>query len=301
MPEAMTYPLVSVITPVYNAEEQIDDFLDALQNQQYPREHFEIIVVDNGSTDRTVQKIQSHSDIILCRRTDVQNPYAARNEGLSRARGDILVLLDVNCTPTPHWLQNGIRRLRKTDADLVGGQISFTYSNEETFGEWYDSLLFVDMKDLIDRGQSCAGGNLFFKREVLDTVGPFPENHRSGMDLYWTKKASRAGFKLVYDAHAEVHYPARPFLPLMRKVFRVGTGQPKVWLDNDMHPVKLILLMLYQFVPPGTRELRDKIERRGKDEMRQHLPVLWGIHYLQKVVLSLGWAKGFAKYYLSKS
>lgn len=120
------------------------------------------------------------------------------------------------------------------------------------------------------------------------------------MDLYWTKKATKAGFNLVYEPGAEVRYPARKLKPLFKKVLRVGTGQPKVWLDNDMHPLKLILLILYQFAPPGTRELKERIRRRGKEEMHDHLLPLWGIHYLQKMILSLGWAKGFFRYYTSK-
>src|SRR5699024_3096253 len=98
--------------------------------------------------------------VLLLEETEIQNPYAARNKGLRRAKGDVLVLLDVNCTPTHSWLESGIKRLMQNGVDLVGGQIVFTFSEQETLGEWYDSLLFVDMEDLIRRGNSCAGGNL---------------------------------------------------------------------------------------------------------------------------------------------
>lgn len=297
----MKKPFVSIIIPVLNAEVRIPFFLEAVQQQSYPRDEYEIIVVDNGSTDQTVQEVRSFPDVTLLKRTDIQNPYAARNKGIIYSKGELLVLLDVNCMPLPCWLERGVDRLQNPGVDLVGGHVSFVFSEEETLGEWYDSLLFVDMEDLIKRGESCAGGNLFFRRKVLDKIGPFPEDHRSGMDLYWTQKASDAGFNLVYEADAEVRYPARKLKPLLKKVFRVGTGQPKVWLDNEMHPLKLILLILYQFLPPGTQELKDKIRRRGKKEMYDHLLSLWGIHYLQKMTLSMGWAKGFFKYYTSKS
>lgn len=296
----MEKPFISIITPVFNAESKITSFLEAVRQQTYPRHRYEIIVVDNGSTDQTAQKAEAFREITLLERTDIQNPYAARNKGIAHAKGDLLVLLDVNCTPLSHWLEEGVSYLQNPDIDLVGGQISFTFSEQETLGEWYDSLLFVDMEDLITRGQSCAGGNLFFKRKILETIGSFPEDQRSGMDLYWTKKASKAGFNLVYGANAEVKYPARKFRPLFKKIFRVGTGQPKVWLDNEMHPVKLLLLILYQFLPPGTKELRDKIRRRGKEKMNDHFLSLWGIHYLQKMTLSMGWMKGFFTYYTSK-
>src|SRR5699024_4047232 len=173
----MTKPLISIIVPVYNAEHRIPFFLEAVQQQTYPRDQYELIVVDNGSTDETARRVRSFQGVTLLERTDIQNPYAARNKGIIYAKGKLLVLLDVNCMPLPHWLKSGVSRLQESGVDLVGGQITFVFSEEETLGEWYDSLLFVDMEDLIKRGQSCAGGNLFFKREVLEVIGPFTETY----------------------------------------------------------------------------------------------------------------------------
>ncbi|MDR8392615.1 glycosyltransferase [Aliifodinibius sp. S!AR15-10] len=297
----MDKPFVSVVTPVFNAEDTIEAFLNAVTDQSYPREDYEVIVVDNGSTDNTMQLIEEFQEVRLLERTDTQTPYAARNTGLEAAVGEVLILLDVNCTPRHHWLEEGIKCLSKQGTDLVGGKVSFMYSEEETLGEWYDSLLFVDMEDLIDRGDSCAAGNLFFKRKVWEKVGRFPETERSGMDLYWTKKATREGFKLKYCEGAEVRYPARKLKPLLKKVFRVGTGQPKVWLENGMSPIKMFLLIFYQIIPPGLSTLKQKIKRRGKEEMKEKLGALWLIHYLQQLTISLGWAKGFIRYYSPKS
>lgn len=297
----MEKPLVSVVTPVLNAEDHIEAFLYALHAQTYPIERYEILVVDNGSTDSTPELVENFQGVTLLKRTDLQTPYAARNTGLNAANGDILALLDVNCTPKKEWIERGVECLSQQHVDLAGGQVSFTFSREETLGEWYDSLLFVDMEDLIKRGNSCAAGNLFFKRKVWEEVGAFPESERSGMDLYWTKKATNQGFTLVYCAGAEVEYPARKLRPLLKKIFRVGTGQPKVWLENDMHPIKMLLLIGYQIVPPGFSTLQDKINRRGKKEMENHFGKLWLLHYLQQLMLSAGWAKGLFRYYSSGS
>jgi glycosyltransferase involved in cell wall biosynthesis len=309
----MPKPLVSIIVPVLNAENKIPAFIKALKSQDYPSDQYEIIIVDNGSADQTAERVKEFLDVSLLERSDVQNPYAARNAGLKHAKGDILALLDVNCTPVTGWLTAGLKRLSDRNengnrnrnesgngnADLAGGHISFTFSADEGPGEWYDSLLFVDMEDLIKRGQSCAGGNLFFKRRVLKSIGYFPENRRSGGDLYWTKKATNAGFTLVYEADAKVTYPARALRPLLKKVYRVGTGQPVIWLKNGMHPLKMGALIFYQLVPPGTKKLHDKIERRGKKEMNDHFFSLWLIHYIKNIVLAAGWGKGLLSYYFS--
>ncbi len=108
----MERPFISIITPVLNAEQQIPTFLEAVRRQGYNREKYEIIVIDNGSTDQTLQKVRSFQDVILLERTDIQNPYAARNKGMQYARGELLVLLDVNCVPLPQWLESGVKRLQ---------------------------------------------------------------------------------------------------------------------------------------------------------------------------------------------
>lgn len=289
---------VSIIIPVLNAEAKIEPVLIAIKQQSYPFEWVEVLMIDNGSTDQTAQKIKEATGVTYLAETEIQNPYAARNRGFEKATGDLMVLLDINCTPVPEWLEAGVERLQNDEVDLVGGDYEFLFSDEETLGEWYDSLLFLDMEKLIERGRSCAGGNLFFKRKVLDAIGPFPEDQRSGSDLYWTKKASNHGFNLVFEPRAKASYAARPLGPLLKKVFRVGTGQPKIWLDNGRHPLKMAAAIVYQLVPPGTKELKDKIKRRGKDEMNDRFGALWGIHYLQQLTIALGWSKGFAQYYL---
>lgn len=294
----MELPFASIIIPVLNAEDIITDVLRAVQEQTYPTENYEILVVDNGSADSTKTKVTNIKDVLLLEEAKIQNPYVARNKGLRQAKGDVLVLLDANCTPAPYWLESGIKRLMRDDVDLTGGQVVFTFSDEETLGEWYDSLLFVDMEDLIRRGNSCAGGNLFFSRSVLDTIGLFPEGQRSGMDLYWTKKATDNDFNLVYEPQAKVTYPARRLGALLKKVFRVGTGQPKTWLDDGRHPLKMMAAICYQFIPGGTKKLKKKIERRGKPEMYDRIGALWCIQYLQQITLAAGWTKGFISYYI---
>src|SRR3712207_160037 len=96
-------PYVTVIVPVYNDAGRVGSCLAALEAQTYPRQRYEVIVVDNGSTDATPAVVQSFRVRLLFER-QVRSSYAARNAGLAEAKGVIIALTDSDCTPTPGWL-----------------------------------------------------------------------------------------------------------------------------------------------------------------------------------------------------
>jgi glycosyltransferase involved in cell wall biosynthesis len=95
---------MSVIVPVWNGEARIGQCIEALKNQTLRADLFEIIVIDNGSTDSTVSVVARHSDVILLQEPQ-PGSYAARNAGLTRARGEYVAFTDSDCTPQKDWLE----------------------------------------------------------------------------------------------------------------------------------------------------------------------------------------------------
>ena len=94
-------PEVSVIIPAYNEEQYIGACLESLLNQTHPS--YEAIVVDDGSTDRTVEVIRSFNGVRLLRQ-DHSGPGGAYNLGAQHARGDILVFVDAGMTFVPDFI-----------------------------------------------------------------------------------------------------------------------------------------------------------------------------------------------------
>jgi glycosyltransferase involved in cell wall biosynthesis len=108
-------PSASVIIPALNAETTLPDLLAALQAQSGVGTPFEIIVVDNGSTDGTVEKARSRGVTVL--HQPVRGPSAARNLGLAHARAEIVACADADTIPTRRWLASLLSAF--TDAQMI--------------------------------------------------------------------------------------------------------------------------------------------------------------------------------------
>jgi glycosyltransferase involved in cell wall biosynthesis len=106
-PETLT-PRVSVIIPVYQAEGVLADCLTTVLGQTFPREQYEVIVVNNGSTDRTVAIAAGFPVRVV----DEPAPGVARarNRGLAEARGELAAFIDADCVAEPTWLEALVRR-----------------------------------------------------------------------------------------------------------------------------------------------------------------------------------------------
>ena len=101
MVTAARAPQFSVIIPVYNGEGTIAECLEALASQDMPRREFEVIVVDDGSTDGTAAIVKQF-DVKYIHQENT-GPATARNVGVKNAQGKIVVFTDADCVPEPNW------------------------------------------------------------------------------------------------------------------------------------------------------------------------------------------------------
>jgi len=284
-------PSVSVIVPMLDAERVVESCLEAVLSQTFPEERTEVIFVDNGSRDGTCEIIQ-RSPVIFVEEHGNKSPYAARNAGIAVARGDVVALTDVSCAPARDWLERGVAALEERRADLVGGRIEFVLPPNPTVGELVDALLNVDVEESITNHRACMTGNLFVRRELFDRLGLFEADLRSGGDIRWTRRATDAGFRLVYSADAVVAYPARPLGPLLRKLFRVGRGVPRVWSGFGMSHRRMWMSALRGLLPTPPARLAERIRRRAIPEMHRRTPQIWMALWLCKAVRAGGCVRG---------
>lgn len=106
---------VTVIIPVYNNAEMLALCLEAIRAQTFPAERFEVIVVDNASTDNCRSVVDAHGFIYLLETKP--GSYAARNAGIRLAKGEILAFTDSDCRPASGWLELGTERLKASVAN----------------------------------------------------------------------------------------------------------------------------------------------------------------------------------------
>jgi glycosyltransferase involved in cell wall biosynthesis len=275
---------VSVIIPVFNASDAVQEVLEALQEQTYDGDCIEIIIVDNGSTDDTAEMVQKYP-VSFLRETETRSPYAARNAGLIKASGEIIALVDANKIPEKTWIEEGVKALLSENAHLAAGDIQFRLVDEPTTAEIYDAISFNDNRKFVTEENGAATGNLFFKKEILEKTGLFPAEFRSGMDIWWTQNAARNGFKLVFAENAKVWCKPRKLKQILKKSYRVGKSHPFIQKQAGRSAGYILAMIFRTFMPPKMKPLKEKILqiKAGSTLFR-----VWCVAWAAKIFMGFG-------------
>ncbi len=198
----MTEFEIAIIVPVLNEERNIRACLDALEQQSIERETYEIVVVDNGSTDGTCEYVRSSSARLLVETKT--SPYAARNRAINDTSAAWLALTDATCIAEPTWLEKLLKRADETDSLIVGGLTRYDVLSP-TLGNrlFFETHSPEQMREAVETHQCIAGNNLFVHRSLFQRCGLFREM-RSGSDIEFSKRVSGAGNRCVFAEHAVV-------------------------------------------------------------------------------------------------
>ena len=225
-------PQLSVIIPVYNNSSGLRKVLWSLVNQDFDKILYEIIVSDNGSTDKTLDVAKEYADeypqlVRYVIENKIQSSYAARNKGIIIAKGKILVFTDADCIADKDWLKNGFSSMTQSSVSMVAGRIKFTYKNSEpNIWEYYDSAEKLNQKSYVKNAGFGATANLFVRKKMFDKYGLFLPEFQSGGDYEFGRRLTQSGEDLLYDKGALVYHPARTtFGEKLRKSKRIAKGQ----------------------------------------------------------------------------
>ncbi len=218
-----TLPFVSVIVPVYNAKDMIGDCVESLLNQDYPKDRYEIIIVDNDSTDGTAEVIRRYPVQYLLEAA-MHTSYAARNTGAQKARGELLAFCDADETASPAWIRSLIAALGEGYGGSAGPMLPVPH--EETLFMAYaasdaDPYHFDAPADI----PVAVTGNVMYRRSVFDQLGGF-DPQLSGADLTFSRRVtSELGFKVRFTPDAFVyHRPRTTLMKLLKHEVRDAYG-----------------------------------------------------------------------------
>jgi glycosyltransferase involved in cell wall biosynthesis len=255
-----TADFVSIIVPIYNGEDGVDHLLAALAAQDYPADRFEIVIVDNGSRDRTMELVEAFAraspalSVRLVKEHDHRGSYAARNKGVSTAKGPILAFTDADCRPVPGWLSAGVGALRRHGVEQVAGAIEFLFANDQPNAwERVDSVVHL-RQDLYVRDNGFgATANLFVLADALAKAGGFRQNLQSGGDFEFGQRMKAAGFRIAYSPEALIRHSARASHDeIATKVRRVAAGLNTLAGEGLLKPLGLRDLKPRRRAPEGT-------------------------------------------------
>lgn len=228
-------PFISLVMTFRNEEGFLPDCLRAVCEQDYPRDRYELIAVDGGSSDRSVDILEQfpwniQHDIIAPGRP-LSIPEAM-NIGIHRARGNIIIKLDAHGYPGRGFIRVIAEALcRDPQIGAAGGRIvqigttatgwAVAWTRTSSFGVGRGPYTLGEREAFVDSLQ-CAG----YRRDVLDKVGLFDEEIGLGEDEELNWRVIRAGFKILYCPSISFHYYTRPSLiKLYRQYLWYGDGR----------------------------------------------------------------------------
>ena len=295
---------VSVIIPVFNDSERLQKCLEALQNQTYPQDLYEVIVVDNGS-DESIESVVNQFNQALAAYESTPGSYAARNKGISLAKGEVLAFTDSDCLPAYNWLETGVKHLLSVpNCGLVAGKINMFFKdpNRPRAVELYDSITYLDQKQYIEQYNFGATANLFTFKKVFQDVGLFNHQLKSWGDKEWGNRVFSFDYSIIYADDCCVDHPARnSIIQLSKRIIRLQGG------GYDFHKYKnkennSYLLQLIKKIsglrPPLRSAFRQVISNEKLKNNQQKIQVfliMLFIHYakfFEKTRLQLGVGAG---------
>lgn len=265
---------VSIIIAARNEEDKIALTIDDILKQEYPKELFELIVVDDHSTDATAEIIGSYANhgvkLIKLNESEPLNSYKKKAiaEAIKIASGELIITTDADCRMGSLWLPTIINYYNQHDYKLISSPVA--YFEEKT---WFEKLQTLEFSFLIGLGaagignkmaSTCNGANLAYRKDVFIELGGFKgiDDLASGDDELLLHKVAFAypggiGFCKSYDAivftHAKENLKA--FIQQRKrwasksvkyKDKRIVALAVSVWLSN----LSLILNLLFSFLFP---------------------------------------------------
>ena len=222
----MSTPVVSVVTATHNRKERVAMLLDGLRRQSLAREQFEVIIVDDGSSDGTAELLQEAE-----RRADLplsvyfheqpRGAATARNTGWRTASAPLIAFTDDDCVPTPGWLEALLEQARP-DADIiVQGRTQPIEGERHRLGPFSRT---VDISGPTPHYETC---NILYPRALLERLDGLDESYAAAgedSDLGWRAVGAGAEHRFAEAALVEHAVHVRKPLAAMKDVLRVPDG-----------------------------------------------------------------------------
>jgi glycosyltransferase involved in cell wall biosynthesis len=294
-PESL--PSVSVIVPVYNDPRGLRATVTALLEQTYPNDAYEILVVDNGSTDETYSAAtelgDDHDRVTVLRETTVQSSYAARNAGIRNSAGDVLAFVDADVVVAEDWLVRSLRTLEAKNAEYLACDVRVrTNGPNASIAAEFDCRTGFPVQSYVEDREFAPTCCLFVRRSVFDSVGPFDSRFVSAGDLEFGNRVANSGRDLHFTAESTaVHPPRTTVRAHARKAFRVGRGryQQRAFYPHRYGTVRSELLSPGLYLPVLPSQLRAGV--RGWDE----LPIRRKVAFYLLATL-LNWMRTYGRF-----
>ncbi len=217
----------SIIIPTYNRLSQIQATLESVYNQTF--DDFEIIVVDDGSSDGTSEFLDnvSRKNFSVVHQNN-RGPSAARNAGIRIAQGEIFVFTDDDCIVPNDWLSRFEKVFENTNADVVAGFVqNASKSVFSAISQYIINYSVAYLYKMHTNTSFFTSNNIAYRKEVIKEVGGFDERFKNagGEERLLNFKLILNGKKIVFEPEITVkHFHKLDFLSFVNQFFNYGKG-----------------------------------------------------------------------------
>lgn len=234
------FKLVSIVIPAFNEEKYIESVLQRVLSLDYPNDKYEVIIVDNGSTDGTVDIAKRYTDKVYIHKG--VKVGAVRNFGVSKAKGEYIAFLDSDCIPPKAWLTDAFKYMDTNSCDVVGGTCLLRENPSWVETSW---VINPNPKDQVNG--SLMGGSILIKKTVFISIGGFDESLSAGEDSSLGHRLIASGYVVhIAKCCAFIHlgYP-RNLGEFTRRQFWHASSYLK---SRKKHEIDYILLISFFFL-----------------------------------------------------
>jgi rhamnosyltransferase len=197
--------LVSIVIRTYNEQKHIGKLLDAIYHQMFDPERLEVIVVDSGSTDHTLEIVRSYPARIVTIHPSQFSFGFSLNQGIEAASGEYVLMISAHCEPVRRdWIQKMIQPFAGENIALVyGRQIgkdTTKYSEHQIFKSWFPEKTVSKQESPFCNNANCAIRRSLWKENRYD------EKLTGLEDLDWAKQLLKKGYYLSYQSEAVIYH-----------------------------------------------------------------------------------------------
>ena len=242
----------TIIIPFFNKETTIDACIKGLLDQDYPKDRYEIICVDNNSVDRSCLIVAKYPSVLLIQEK-AQGAYIARNAGILKSRGNYLIFSDADVKTPENWLSNIHLAINRGNFDILIGW--YHPVGTARLLQIHSLLVCERIKIALIKKQAsmitATASNLIIKKSLFDKEGLFMNVPRSE-DKYFVLRCFEKGYKIGFDEKiGVVRNDINSLRVALQKNFTYGYANA-LYINRKFSPLKGIMWeFLFKWFPTG--------------------------------------------------
>jgi cellulose synthase/poly-beta-1,6-N-acetylglucosamine synthase-like glycosyltransferase len=222
-------PGVSIIVPTLNSGSTIDACLRSILELDYPKQLLEVIVIDGGSTDDTMQIAKAHPVKVVYSQL---NPPAAYNLVLKNIENPIIGLVDSDAKVEKQWLRKLVKLLDDPKVGGASGTVD-TWNKDKLVPRVIGYELISRYRRLPDTVERVATMNLLLKKKIVTEIGGFDEALPTQYDTDIGARLTQAGYRIAFDAEAICYHFHRPTLKaFFKQQYKYGQNTWKLYFKH---------------------------------------------------------------------